>query len=166
MLPNATVAEGKSLLFPPRLSLYCSPPCWWGLGSTAADFAVSLPATGCQALHTDTAAFPPFPPFPLATAAPSKTQGHSFCPVWRGDKALNFCRGLARCGGSEGHSDVQGAVKGPRGQPKAPGRRMPSAPCFPPSLEMAVCPARSGPAAGLPAVALGSLSLSLGFYLF
>lgn len=66
MLSNIIVAKGKSLLFPPHLSLCFSPPCQWGLGLTAADFAVSLPAMGCQAFHNDAAVFPLFPPFPLA----------------------------------------------------------------------------------------------------
>lgn len=159
MLLNISVAEGKSLLFPPQLSLCCSPPRWWGLGLTAADFAVSLPATGCQALYTDAAAFPPFPPFPLAAAAPSKPWSHRL-------KALNFCWGLACCGGVWRVQWGEGAGEGPRGQPKAPWWTMPGSPCFPLSFELAVHPAGSGPAAGLAAVTLGSLSLSLYFYLF
>lgn len=61
---------------------------------------------------------------------------------------------------------MPGAGEGPRGRPKAPGRRMAGSPCFHPNFEPAICPARSGPTAGLAAVALGSLSLSLYFYLF
>lgn len=43
---------------------------------------------------------------------------------------------------------------------------MPGSPCFPPSFEPAVRPARSGPTAGLAAVVLGSLSLSLNFHFY
>lgn len=82
--------------------LYCSPPCWWGLGSIAVDFAVSLPAMGCQALRSNTTAFPHFPPFALTAATPC-----SFCLVHGGDKVLNFCWKLACWRRSEVCSEVK-----------------------------------------------------------
>lgn len=122
MLSNITVAEGKSLLFPPQLFLCCSPPRWWGLGSTAAGFAVSLPAKGCQAVYTDAAAFPPLPSISPGCRCSLKAPGPQLLPGAREVIRLwTFAGGWLVVVGLKGAARCQEQARGQGAGRKLPG---------------------------------------------